>query len=140
MCERGGDRMVLNNKSDKQLIKGIKKLWHKRTGAVNFSIWWSAVFWFGYATVLDYIDKYINLGFMGCVLILIAMVALVITYAIVKFNYYNKPSVYEKNTRDLWEYKRELESRGYSVKVIERTTLSARYGESKTHVVVVTKG
>lgn len=128
--------MVLSNKSDKQLIKGIKKLWHKRTGTVNFSIGWSAVFWFGYATVLDCM----NLGFMGCILILITMIALVITYAIVKFNYYNKPSVYEKNTRDLWEYKRELESRGYSVKVVERTTLSARYGESKTHVVVVTKG
>lgn len=140
MCERGGDRMVLNNKSDKQLIKGIKKLWHKRTGAVNFSIGWSAVFWFGYATILDCIDKYIDLGFIGCILILIAMVALVIVYAIVKFNYYNKPNVYEKNTRDLWEYKRELESRGYRVKVVERTTLSARYGESKTHVVVVTKG
>ena len=140
MCERGGDRMVLSNKSDEQLIKGIKKLWHKRPGTVSFSYGWLAVFWFGYSMLLDCIGKYINLGFIGCMLILIAMVALAITYAVVKFNYYNQPSVYEKNTRDLWEYRRELESRGYRVKVVERTTLSARYGESKTHVVVVVKG
>lgn len=132
--------MVLSNKTDKQLIKGIEKLWRKRTGAVRFSMGWSVVFWFGYSIILDCINKYINLGFIECILILITMVALIIAYMIVKFNYYNKPSVYEKNTRDLWEYKRELESRGYRVKVVERTTLSARYGENKAHVVVVTKG
>lgn len=112
--------MVLRDKTDEQLIKEIKKLWFKRTGELGASSFISIAFYWLWFSCLVY---YFN-SILKPIIIMIIYIIFMFIFAIQKKKYYNQPHIYEKNTRELWEYKRELEYRGYEVKVIRLTEIT----------------
>ena len=112
--------MVLRDKTDEQLIKEIKKLWFKRTGELGtFSILSIVFYWLWFGLLIYRFNSFIK-----PLIILIVYGVFMYVFAKQKKKYYNQPHIYERNTRDLWEYKRELECRGYEVKVIRLTEIT----------------
>lgn len=112
--------MVLRDKTDEQLIKEIKKLWFKRTGELGaLSFIGIGLYWLWFSCLVYYFNSILK-----PIIIMITYVIFMFIFAIQKKKYYNQPHIYEKNTRELWEYKRELEYRGYEVKVIRLTEIT----------------
>lgn len=112
--------MVLRDKTDEQLIKEIKKLWFKRTGELGALSFISiALYWLWFSCLVYYFNSILK-----PIIIMITYIIFMFVFAIQKKKYYNQPHIYEKNTRKLWEYKRELEYRGYEVKVIRLTEIT----------------
>lgn len=125
--------MVLTNKTDEKLIKEIEKLWLKRTGEMGrFGFICSCCCVFLYDILI-----YIFNSFLTPTLIMVGLIIAWFIFSEQKYKYYKQPHVYEKNTRDLWEYKRELEHRGYDVKVMRTTEVTAEGKRIYDNVVVI---